>query len=217
MQDFGNTDAKTTMVTNASRTLTDSRDGQEYTVKKLGDGNVWMTKDLAIGCNGTAASYGGSRIARTLTSADTNISSTWDTSTATNLSTLGDSLITPGMECDSTRGAWYNYAAVTAGTITGASNNTNATEDICPKGWRLPTGPEQSNLATLIGSSPSSYAPVTKPIYSNKTTAGYADWWSSTASDATKRYTIYYYNNASLVYYSNDGRHFGFYVRCIAK
>ena len=39
---------------------------------------------------------------------------------------------------NSTNGAWYNYAAASAGQITGGNNTTYATQSICPKGWTMP-------------------------------------------------------------------------------
>ena len=40
-------------------TTKDNRDGRVYTVAKIAD-NIWMTRNLAIGCNGSGANYGSS-------------------------------------------------------------------------------------------------------------------------------------------------------------
>ena len=66
MQDIGNLDSAeltsvlSSMTQNTQYTLKDSRDQQDYTIAKLSDGNVWMTKNLNL-AGGT-----------TVTSADTN-------------------------------------------------------------------------------------------------------------------------------------------------
>ena len=147
-----------------SGTLSDSRDNQNYTVAKINN-QWWMTRNLAIGCNGSGSTYGSSVSSKSLTSSNSNVSSTWSTPTAL-LSTSANSSSTSGyttaaMQCNSTYGAWYNYMAATAGTISGSSNSTEASYSICPSGWRLPTNAEFS----AITSSASAFSPVTGGYY----------------------------------------------------
>ncbi|MBQ6355274.1 hypothetical protein IJJ18_02560 [Candidatus Saccharibacteria bacterium] len=52
--------------TGASKTLTDSRDNKTYTVKKLNDGNIWMTQNLRLVGS------------KTLTSADSNVTTSFN-------------------------------------------------------------------------------------------------------------------------------------------
>ncbi|MBQ6149909.1 hypothetical protein IJI86_02970 [Candidatus Saccharibacteria bacterium] len=190
-----------------SGSLKDRRDDQVYTVAKI-NGMLWMTRNLAIGCTGTTA-YGGARVARSLNSTYSNVSSAWSTSSAGAL-TDGNSYDTPRMQCDSTYGAWYNYAATTAGTITGSSNTSAQTYDICPKGWRLPTNSEQSGITSYS----SAYYPVTGGRYSNGSLrdTGYGYWWSSTSYTASSRYSLWSGSSLNTGYYPRYG---GFYVRCI--
>jgi len=189
-------------------TLKDSRDGQDYTIAKI-NGNVWMTRNLAIGCNGTGSTYGSTITSKTLTSSDSNISAaTW--STPTNSLTLGNDYTDPRMECSSTYGAWYNYAAVTAGTITGSSNTTDATYNICPAGWRLPI-----NTELYINSYKTDYIPVAGGHYESGSATGYSYWYSSIAN-GNQRY-IAYYDGTNISVSGSVYRNYGYYIRCIAK
>jgi len=189
-------------------TLRDTRDNQDYTIAKI-NGNVWMTRNLAIGCNGTGSTYGSTITSKTLTSSDSNISAaTW--STPTNSLTLGDSYDDPRMECSSTYGAWYNYAAATAGTITGTSNTTNATYNICPAGWRLPI-----NTELYINSYKADYIPVAGGHYESGSATGYSYWYSSIAN-GNLRY-IAFYDGTNINTSGGGYRNYGYYIRCIAK
>ena len=198
-------------------TLKDIRDGNDYTVAKV-NGNVWMTQNLRF--TGT-----------TLTPADSNVASNTTLtyysldSTETSYADHCDSTIEYNYACikdsgDTAKGAWYNFAAATAGTITGSSNTNNATYDICPKGWRLPTRAEQQTIANDSSTYVSTWLPVYGGDYFNgahsyESTIGY--WWSSTTStsySSTHRYYMYY-TSGKLYSGSRQDRRYGVYVRCI--
>lgn len=111
-------------------------------------------------------------------------------------------------------GGYYNYCAATAGSYcygNGTDEGTSigdATNDICPKGWRLPTGDygrEFSNLAYAIygstGYSPdaTAYADYRNALHLplsgyfsnevyNQGSNGY--WWSSTRGDNNYMYVL---------------------------
>ncbi|MBR3270254.1 hypothetical protein IKG07_03350 [Candidatus Saccharibacteria bacterium] len=213
MQKFSSQDAGA-MAVNETKTLEDERDGQIYTVKKFSDGNVWMIRNLAIGCNGTGSTYGSGYAAKTLTSADSNVSTDYTTSTVTvagKTNSYDDDYIT----CNSTYGAYYNYAAASAKTITGSSNTNEAEYSICPKGWRLPNSTEVIN-AVDYGTQ---FSPIQGGRYYNGTLGtSYGIWWSSTnsASQDYGRYLLMY--NGTNMFYdpnNNDGRGDGIHVRCI--
>ena len=99
-------------------------------------------------------------------------------------------------------------------TITGSSNESTQTYDICPKGWRLPTNDEFSGITI----SDYAFNPVTSGRYYNgslqDTAGGY--WWSATSYeyDATSRYTLIYISTGLLKTYNID-RNLGHSVRCI--
>lgn len=145
---------------------TDARDGKEYTVAKLADGNIWMTQNLDHDIGDIA---GG-----TYTSADTDISANWTPSTATyatgtttwNNTTSAPESYDPGDLCwngtlDSSWsttlsngttacgndkhyhiGNYYNWTAAVAMNDSSSytTQNTDVNQSICPAGWRLPIG-----------------------------------------------------------------------------
>lgn len=214
-------------------TLTDSRDGQDYTVKKI-NGQLWMTRNLAIGCNGSGSTYGSSVKSVRLTSTDSNLSGSWSTTTvllsvtANNSSTGGAD--TAAMQCSPTYGAWYNYPAATAETITGSRNSTNTTNDICPLNWHLPTGPNttsDTDFNKLVGNTTSGWQATASSLNAFDAVAGgyyasnyprdtgYGYWWSAVASDVTYRYYLGYNKGASQFTGGHtSARYGGVYVRC---
>lgn len=204
----------------ATKTLIDSRDGQEYTVAKI-NGNLWMTRNLAIGCNGTGSTYGSAMVTggKALTPANTNITSNWTTPTdsLTLGLTLGDSYDDPRMECSSTYGAWYNYATVSAGTIIGSSNSTAATSDICPAGWHLPNHSEMSSISS--GYATDFNADSSGGMYQGgqQTGFGMVMYWSSDAYNANLRRTLDYRTGANINPNNAGYRYYGEYTRCIAN
>ena len=107
---------------------------------------------------------------------------------------------------------WYNYAAASAGTITGSSNSTNATQDICPKGWKLPSYSSISSITSYKDA----FSPVSGGYYydgslSRASMGGY--WWSTSVTGSAHRY---YLNYSSGSLYTNYGpRIEGYYVRCV--
>ena len=209
MQKFSSQDAAT-MATNAIRSLEDERDGQVYTVRKLSDGNVWMIRNLAIGCDGVGSTYGSGYSAKTLTSADSNVSTDYTTSTTT-LAGRDNSYNNDYITCAS-YGALYNYVAASAGTITGSSNTTKAEASVCPKGWRLPTDAEATSAANNAGS----FSPYKGGYYAGGNYYNtYGIYWSSVASTVEGRYIIQYNGSTTTVATNSDGRGDGFSVRCI--
>ena len=209
-------------------TLRDTRNQNTYgVVRATGTDNLcWMTQNLRL-------------VEYTLTSADSNVTSDF---------TIPESYVHWGA-VDDTSGfnnpkvyyntnsagddsVFYNYAAVSAGTITGSENTDEAVSSVCPKGWRLPTKDEWTNLfndysftnnsagATLARQSPLSlnysgyHAFYSSTIYSANAEGR---WWSSTASsESAARYNavISMYN----VYANNAyNRRSGLAVRCVSQ
>ncbi len=191
-------------------TLEDSRDGKSYRTRYI-NGVCTMIDNLAIG-KGQA-----------MTPSNTNIASNW-TMPQTDLTT-GDNSYTQAEihEGSGDQGNWYNYCAATAGTICTSSNSTNATYDICPKGWRLPTHDEQTSIAGSTGWSTTNvtaFNAVAAGFYYNGSlynSGSYGLWWSSTAVDASLRYYLRYATSSGLFSGSNYGRSLGLSVRCVLK
>ena len=146
-------------------TLMDSRDGKEYTVKRLPDRKVWMTQNLTL--NGVE-----------LTSDDTNFTSGGPyyipkdggmgdiTTAATASSTSGYSFSSDNSNKaifklraknssytnDSDTG-YYNFYTATLGFsyYNDGKTSGSSTQDICPKGWRLPWVSDSGTTASTSG------------------------------------------------------------------
>ena len=137
-------------------------------------------------------------------------------------------------------GGYYNYCAASAGSYcygNGTSYGTssgNATEDICPAGWRMPTGStsgEFSALANAIYGSTSSTSDAT--AYANYRSAlhlplsGYfrngspnvqgssGSWWSSTRNNNYFMYILDVYTS-TIHPASSYNRYYGISLRCMA-
>jgi uncharacterized protein (TIGR02145 family) len=166
---------------------TDDRgDGQEYCIGKLADNNIWMLNNLKLGSLDNTIE---------LTPADTNITADWTLPQIDNTITSYDyeaprlyamvdgqsnfSLSTPNStETDITSqnfaGYYYNWCAATAGLASTTCKPSNeeppdATQDICPANWRMPTGGSSGEFAILNGSmynnTPSPADASTDPIH----------------------------------------------------
>ena len=192
MQDF---DESTLVNVGDSAILQDSRDGNFYTVKKLADGNVWMTENLRIA-------------GKTITSADSDLSS-GETYTvpASNISDFTistppttDSWNNNGAYVDSTYGGYYTFYTATAGTGGTSLTSGNAPSSICPKGWRLPTGGDSGEFQTLYTNYNSSALMQGEPNFTLPGIVmpnGSVDmqglqgiFWSSTVYDASSAYEL---------------------------
>ncbi|MBQ9017069.1 InlB B-repeat-containing protein, partial [Candidatus Saccharibacteria bacterium] len=213
-------------------TLTDSRDGNQYKVRRLADGKCWMVDNLLIVGS------------RTLTSSDSNVSTnfTLPASSTTNLyyssTSAGNYYVAKGttysgsttMPVDIT---FYNYYAATAGGST--------SDDICPKGWRLPIGGTDTStndfsiLAKAYGGSGSSETNATVmtklldhdgPALTNNIgyyNSGYnkvgqqTGYQSSTASDSSRNYFLALNSNNAIYLPDNSYKGHGRAVRCLLK
>lgn len=226
-----------TQATDAPLTVYDRRDGSEYTVRYI-NGNCWMTQNL--------------RITGTISAADSNFTgddfnvSAYDLKTngnsecnytnsrnnscnhipdATDLSQIGGGITAKSV------GAWYNYVAVSAGTITGSSSSTTVTSDICPSGWHLPTGPSttaNTDFNKLVGttsygwSSPTAGfiafdgAPGGYYYIGSISEPGLGFWWTANATGNNSR-SMLLYRDADGYFSGSTGydRAIGGYVRCV--
>lgn len=186
----------------ADFTVTDRRDDNDYTVRYI-NGACWMTQNLRLA--------GG----QTLASEESNIVGSWEL--PNNSLTLGNSYtearsaISADPEHALEYGGYYNYCAASAGTVC-SQTQANASQDICPKGWRLPTLNEMSGITSYT----SAFSPVLSGNYVNGAlynTGSYGYWWSATARDSNYQYNLRY--NGSSLYTGNGNKNVGFSVRCI--
>ena len=143
-----------TIATCPSRpTLTyDRRDNAWYYIQKLADGKCWMLDDLSLG--GDEATL--------LTPSDTNIESNYTLpASVSDIGSYTEPQLYSGFKGTIVRyeggrgkiGTYYNYCAATAGTYCEdpdeLTNWTGPTNDICPAGWRMPTGGTNGEQRTL--------------------------------------------------------------------
>ena len=195
-----------------TKTLTDTRDNNTYTVSKLADGKCWMTQNLRIA-------------GKTITSADSDVTSNY-TIPASSLSGF-DNYNTSNAYVNSD-GGFYNWYTATAGTGTTAlsTNGQNTTVSICPKGWRLPTGGNNGEFKILHNNynSPSTLrsSPVNLTLSGNAYSSSmggqgsYGYYWSSTVY--ANNYAYYLYLSSSYVLPSDHtNKYYGFSVRCVAR
>ena len=182
--------------------LTDSRDNNSYTVRYI-NGACWMTQNLRLSSG------------RTLTSTDSNVTRNWSfpTGSLTSGDTYTEARST--ISSNTSYGGYYNYCAASAGTVCSSSSEQDATQDICPKGWRLPTRAEQQGITRYV----SAFSPVYSGVYKSGSlldtgSSGSGYWWSATARYFGEHFELYYNSDRLYSGHSND-RYFGFSVRCI--
>ena len=157
MQTFGELDelnlasVKGSMIMGTTYTLKDARDEQEYTVAKLADGKIWMTKNLNL-AGGTTLSPDDTDFESSYTLPTTNGWTTTDnnsklimpTSSTSGFSTNNYAYLynSNSTTCANNSPCYSYYSWDTATLGSGRSISANYTDtpySICPKGWKLPT------------------------------------------------------------------------------
>lgn len=140
-------------------------------------------------------------------------------------------------------GVYYNYCAATAGSYcygngtSSGSPSGNATEDVCPLGWRLPTGggsgEYRSLCSAITGTTCSTDVSMTytdtnslqyvlsTPISGYSRAVAYSqgltgDFWSSTRNSNSSMYYMTLYSARVLSQYSGY-RYEGRSIRCVLK
>ena len=192
-----------------TKTLTDTRDNNTYTVSKLADGKCWMTQNLRI-------------INKTITPDNSDVTTNY-TIPASSISGF-NSFDISNAYVDSD-GGFYTWYTATAGTGTQSMSSGNTAVSICPKGWRLPTGGDSGEFKAL-NNRYSSYSNLIANIDftlsgnvnsgSRRDQGSYGYYWSSTV--VSGGYPYYLYLNTSNVYPANYiNKSLGFSVRCIAR
>ena len=249
MQTFGNlstTDlasVKNSMVANQTYTLKDARDEQEYTVAKLDDNKIWMTKNLNL-AGGTEITSELSDVPEGYTLPVENRFQEGNKLPADSKQFSDNTLAyvyKTGNDTDDCADGCYTYyswIAATAGSGVGmATLNDDAPYSICPKGWRLPTSQrfsstKGSDFYNLINI----YTAQSNTFYSQAgpgTTANFlpggifsnlyfyygnntGDYWSSTIVDSTSAGALQF-NSSSSGQSGSYYRRYGYSVRCLAR
>lgn len=245
MQTFG-TNECADLPTGQIMALTDIRNGEVYSVAKLGDNHCWMLENLKLDPSTTQFDNTNTNSPTTdfITKATTSSSSQTlcgtDDSTCVDqlqynldninrLLTPSENALTPGRSWYS-YGGMYNWYTASAGNGTYAISSGSVTGDICPYGWRLPTGGnngEYAALNTIINGVLNNDEPLRRYpnnfIYSgdfNQTTPGgrntFGRYWSSTAGNANNSFRMGF--TSSAVTPANSWNKWdAFAVRCIVK
>ena len=224
-------------------TLTDTRDNNTYTIAKLSDGKCWMTQNLRI-TRETINAKDSSNTTGKITSADSHVSANYEipasTTSAFSNAQSGSYYTNQQVRAsvDNDYGAYYSYNVATVNTVASASSGP-ATYDICPKGWRLPTGGSSGEFQALynkgksgwttnngkngywFGGAANAAGAAFFPAAGYVNTSGLANtgsyglYWSSTIGSAASAY-ILHFHSSGISPADYNGRYNGFSVRCVA-
>ena len=243
-----------TMSTGDTLTLVDSRDGTSYTIGKLADDNCWLLDNLALdltdstvlsamdSTNTNASDTTLGYLKGTSTGTTSDKYATAAVANWTSGSSYSAPLVNMGYKntvpTDATStaggykiGGYYNYCAATAGSYcygNGTSAGTSsgdATESICPKGWRLPTGNTSGEYQALYKNSDyNTYAnyraalhlPLSGHFYvgSPGNQGSNGNFWSSTRNYSDFMYSLRL-NTSSIDPANGSNRNYGNSVRCV--
>ena len=234
--------------------LTDTRDNNVYAVSKLADGNCWMIENLRLAdtdsnnnpitLNSTNTNNPAS--AFTALSATSNEWCTDDDETCINQNKLNTSNTisftnnTTGSQASDiySYGNYYNWYAATAGTGTYSSGyGTNATGDICPNGWSLPTSNTGGQFSTLDSAMGGTGSYQQTPEASNRwrtypnnflysgvwdgSAAGNRGvrglYWSRTANYSSNAFGLNFNSEGVYPDTVSLGKYYGYTVRCLAQ
>ena len=251
MQDVDKTDLATILPNDGdTTTLYDKRDETSYTVGKLSDDNYWMLDNLAIDPTITKNKYrfkdttNGN--ASAVSSFISNVAAEDNTSVYDSPRINADSISVVPNDSLSTAGGWkvgvyYNFCAASLGTYCYGSNAgvdepgtaIDTEYDICPSGWRMPTGdtydatdrPDGGEYQTLYGKY-NDYTDFRTALHfplsgtfqdgSEHYQGSVNRTWLSTRFDGSSMHNLF--ANISLIdLQSYNYRSYGFTVRCIAK
>ena len=227
--------------------VVDVRDGEVYKAQRLADGKCWLLDNLRL--DPTAVSLtdlqgktnasnqtliyfknGGGSSPYT----NVGVNTTWASSSDNKydepkvVTAYKDTTITSYGAGSGKIGVYYNFCAASAGSYCYASGSStgNATEDICPAGWRMPTGGEFDNteyraLYLAYNSDANAFRQaLSTPLSGNfgkgsaREQGTYGLFWSSTREDDGYMYILRL--DSSGVYPSNGyNRSYGYSMRCL--
>ena len=219
MQTFNkDTNAYTISKIGDSAFFEDTRNSKTYSVKKLADGNVWMTQNLDI-FNGGVISSSDSNIPEGETysvgySTSKPAGFTWGYSNEVHYHDNTD---------NDKYGTYYNYHGATAGWgDVDAGNTGTAPKDICPKGWRLPTDAELTALSNSYDT-PADFITDANLLLSGLIVNGELlgrgeldDFWTSKSANASSATSVVLGGSSAIPTESSklvDGK----IIRCIAE
>ena len=210
---------QTTSFTDCGKDMYDNRGTSAYKSiiysTALINGQCWMTRNLDLP-GGTVLNSSDSNLNGSITSYTLPASTTAGSSDSS-VAKLYNSNST---NCGASPGcySYYSYAAATVGLN---PSSGSATSDICPKGWRLPTSTEYSNLKSSYSTGAAMTASPFLGVYgAYYTDNGYGSlgnnyglYWSSTATGATSASYLQYSSGGGTIYIPNKTARLA--IRCV--
>ncbi len=206
-----------------TKTLTDTRDNNTYTVRKHEDGNCWMTQNLRLAGE------------KTLTPADSDVKSnyTLPASSVSGFDSTNNYANQMYYAGDETNGAYYSWTAATAGTGDASLTKGEAPSSVCPKGWKLPPNAGNGSYTAFVtaagitndaaGSTKLRSAPYNFPYAGNvlnsalNVVGSYGYYWSRTVFSSNSGHAYNLGFSSSDVSPTHDNaRYLGGSVRCVA-
>lgn len=230
----------------------DSRDGKGYYIARLADGQCWLLENLRLDISDPAVQ---AKLTSTTTNATdetlnylkngggsspypvsgviakTASSGSWTNDYANPyIATQYEDTIQAayGSSPAGKIGIYYNYCAASAGSYCYAENSSsgNASQDICPAGWRMPTGGASGEYQALFAAYSSNVAnfqsalstPLSGSFISGTTInqGTYGRFWSSTRSNGSNMYGLGVASSA-VAPQDHYARSNGFSVRCVLR
>ena len=205
MQEIGNlsnadkTALLSSMVVGRKYTAIDSRDDQTYIVAKLKDGKLWMGQDLNLGDTANFPLKQDIDQSNTHLSTSTTISkstfggSSWKKTSGSSTVSSPEYISVSGMDSVSqTRyGTLYNYCAASVKTVC-TTSTVSATSDLCPVGWRLPTGGPSGEFKTLYTNYYNSYLDMRNSLSNGGAGFALAGTFRSGAPSSQNEYSAYW-------------------------
>ena len=233
----------------STATVCDIRDDTKYVIGKLADSKVWMLDNLALDpttvslddlkgnthASDQTLTYlkngsGSSPYPATGVIAKTSTGGSWANSydapyiATTDIDTVPSNPPSNGAGSNKV-GVYYNYCAASAGSYCYANNagTGDASEDLCPSGWRMPTGNTSGEFQALYNEYNAYDAfrtALSLPLsgYFNSGSASskgsYGYWWSSTRNGGNLMYGLRA-DTSSIYPATTVRRYYGYSLRCV--
>ncbi|MCR5700467.1 MAG: fibrobacter succinogenes major paralogous domain-containing protein [Candidatus Saccharibacteria bacterium] len=195
---------------NTPFTVIDRRDGSDYTVRYI-NGNCWMTQNLRITGVVSAADSNFEGADFNISAGDLKGNYMTYSAARSHRADSADVASAPSGYTIDILGAWYNYCAASAGQVC-SQTRVDATQDICPAGWHLPSHSQNGGITSYA----SSFLPVYGGYYYDgwlRSAASYGYWWSATASSTSNQY--YLMRFSVFLDTGNEDKINGYYIRCL--
>ena len=164
LQTFGSTECGTMNVGDVSA-LRDTRDNNTYAIAKLEDGNCWTIENLRLDPSTISFDNSNTNLPTQAFIDDAPNSSTNNRLCNTDDATCIDSIryntnninrsLPASYDTNTRNNSWYSYGVMYNWYTASAGNGTftmgtgNVAGDICPSGWRLPTGGSNSEYTEI--------------------------------------------------------------------